>query len=287
MERLQLEVTLMRSDRVEIPLVCALGAFIGTLIALKLGWLWPLGVIAGGLIGYLTYHPYKVWPAIKRAAAIVFQPFVWVRSALWLFIISLPFTALITAFSSQWLTDLIKKTNTSTSPFVIIQSFMIAIGLVLCLAGLIWMIGILFSKEFFQKDSDYQAWQKGTWFCLIGALLLLYSTFFSYVIIGLAGIVEFVLAFFVAKALFKVLLRIPFGIFTLVRKIARFVALVFNFIHSRGRLLCGVDAAIGAAIGWYFHNPLIGALAGATIGLMNFELISVRFLKLAPSLIRR
>ena len=57
---------------------------------------------------------------------------------------------------------------------------------------------------------------------------------------------------------------------------------VLVLIHSDVRLLCGTDAAIGAGIGYLAHNPLIGALAGGILGLANYELVSIRWLKLVP-----
>ncbi len=57
---------------------------------------------------------------------------------------------------------------------------------------------------------------------------------------------------------------------------------LFFIIHSDERLLCLVDAATGAAIGgYYFGNAALGGLTGAIIGLVNYEIVSKRILKLA------
>ncbi len=63
----------------------------------------------------------------------------------------------------------------------------------------------------------------------------------------------------------------------------RLVKTVFILIHSNERLLCMVDAAIGVAV---FHftgnNIFLGMLAGGALGVINYEIISVRLLKLVP-----
>lgn len=42
----------------------------------------------------------------------------------------------------------------------------------------------------------------------------------------------------------------------------RLAATLLRLIHSEIRLLCGIDAAIGAAAGYYFHNGIVGAMIG-------------------------
>lgn len=37
------------------------------------------------------------------------------------------------------------------------------------------------------------------------------------------------------------------------------------------------------AIGYFCHSVLIGGLAGGLIGVLNFELFSIRILKLVPA----
>ena len=80
------------------------------------------------------------------------------------------------------------------------------------------------------------------------------------------------------------------GIWWLVRRgipgaavvIARFSWHLFKLIHSDERLLCGIDAAIGVLIGYFTGNALIGALLGGLFGVLNFEIMSKRVLKVVP-----
>jgi len=59
-----------------------------------------------------------------------------------------------------------------------------------------------------------------------------------------------------------------------------FIIEFFRLIHSELRLLCAVDAALGTAVGYFTGNPLIGAVAGGLLGVVNYEIITVRVMKL-------
>jgi hypothetical protein len=62
-----------------------------------------------------------------------------------------------------------------------------------------------------------------------------------------------------------------------------FIALVFVYVHSARRTICFVDATLGAAIGFSYGSAIIGFVAGFALGVINYEIISVRLLKLAPA----
>ena len=76
------------------------------------------------------------------------------------------------------------------------------------------------------------------------------------------------------------------GIVAFIVGSARFVGKAFVFVHSSRRTLCLVDAALGAAVGYHYANPIIGAFVGALLGAINYELVSVRLLKIAPQTAR-
>jgi hypothetical protein len=64
--------------------------------------------------------------------------------------------------------------------------------------------------------------------------------------------------------------------------LAQFIAGVFVYVHSSRRTLCFVDATLGAAIGYTFGSAIIGTIAGVVLGVINYELVSVRWLRLTP-----
>jgi hypothetical protein len=57
------------------------------------------------------------------------------------------------------------------------------------------------------------------------------------------------------------------------RLLSRFAVRVFVLTHSDIRLLCAIDAAIGAYIGYRFGNPIAGSIIGGLWGLANFYLV--------------
>lgn len=69
--------------------------------------------------------------------------------------------------------------------------------------------------------------------------------------------------------------------------ISRFFRTVFITIHSEIRLICGIDTAIGIATGyWIGHSTvftLVGAVIGVVVGLFNYYMVSIRWLKLKPA----
>ncbi|MBL7022080.1 hypothetical protein ISR92_02060 [Patescibacteria group bacterium] len=73
------------------------------------------------------------------------------------------------------------------------------------------------------------------------------------------------------------------AISTFFMKIAKLIRYIFVEIHSDIRLLCAVDAMIGAGIGYFYTNPIIGMIAGGILGVINYELVSKRWLKLVPT----
>lgn len=76
---------------------------------------------------------------------------------------------------------------------------------------------------------------------------------------------------------------IPMYAIDLLISIPMFVKTLFILIHSDERLLCMVDAGIGCAIGHLFGNiAIIGAVSGGLMGILHYELISKRILKLIP-----
>jgi len=58
----------MNRESGKVFVACALGAFIGALAALELNsYFWWLGLIVGGLVGYLTYEFKEVIEAVRQA----------------------------------------------------------------------------------------------------------------------------------------------------------------------------------------------------------------------------
>lgn len=125
-----------------------------------------------------------------------------------------------------------------------------------------WIVGVIILPFMFcvglwiAEDNDFEKTLPAWLFFL---LLVLWPT-----PLGLLGLITY--------ALVKLLL---FSV--------KFSWQLFRLIHSDLRLLCGCDATIGAVIGYAIGNALLGAVAGGLIGWLNYEFVSVRWLKLIPA----
>lgn len=69
----------------------------------------------------------------------------------------------------------------------------------------------------------------------------------------------------------------------LYRESSRFFVRAFVYVHSERRTLCFVDATLGAIAGFFLGSAITGALIGAVLGGINYEIVSVKWLKLVPT----
>jgi hypothetical protein len=70
--------------------------------------------------------------------------------------------------------------------------------------------------------------------------------------------------------------------FEMLGRFILFICRVFKYIHSDRRLLCFCEGALGTLAGMYWGNPIIGFIAGVLFGLISYQVISIRILKLKP-----
>jgi hypothetical protein len=59
-----------------------------------------------------------------------------------------------------------------------------------------------------------------------------------------------------------------------------FVKTSFIAVHSERRMLCCLDAMLGTLVGYYFGSWPVGTVAGLAFALVSYELVSKRWLKL-------
>lgn len=65
--------------------------------------------------------------------------------------------------------------------------------------------------------------------------------------------------------------------------LAKKIKQVFILIHSECRTICFVDAALGTGVGLYFGSPILGAVIGGLLGLVNYYVVSIKILKIKPA----
>ncbi len=253
----------MQRESGKIFISCAMGAGIGTLVSLELApFLWWVGLIVGGLTGYLSYD----WAQVKAAV-----PRAWKATSGW------------RPPENYW------RNLWRMCVFVLVWLSWAVLILVPC-AFYFWKDDWRFFKspeENFSivnviAGSLFQAVGIGTNLCILLA--------FAFSLAGLT-----VPAFEAAeprwypKTSSRELLRTYSSPCVLYRNVPRiacaapgfvasFARELFVRIHSERRLLCGVDACLGAGIGYVTGSVIVGALVGGVLGVINYELVTLRWL---------
>ncbi len=265
-----------------VAFACAFGAFIGALSALEISarfaygsYLWGIGALLGGAVAYVAvdFRHFCAGVAHSYRRTIAWRPFVSFWTAVGMEFIS--FMSLVTTCLSAFAIFVLLAAD-STVARDISAIFTLMFIAIMCIMGSLslsinarkgrtdceWERSLLRSRQlswnFFLKTNPLSV-----------SVMIVAGTFYLLrVLVGgtLSGIVS--LPRFVAEG----------G-----RKLANFVVGVFVYIHSERRTICFVDATIGAAIGYSYGSVFIGAVAGVVIGLVNYEVVSVRWLKLAPA----
>lgn len=245
-------------------LACALGGGVGALVALQM-WqpLWWVGMLVGGLIGYLTYE----FDEVRRAV-----PLAWRKATGW-----------------RWCPDwkwwrvflrLLPRTAMGEQSIIILPFLLFLWALdPKNVTGFI-VVGGFFSFFLVLRTVVATFVDTGKVMCGTTTMLAVIQDYWT--------VNVFRMYFWVVpRAMLKgVRLIATMGPGLIVKgavTVARFFWYLFILIHSEVRLLCGLDAAFGAAVGFYFGNAIVGALAGGMFGVINYEVVSKRWLKLVPA----
>lgn len=234
-------------------LACCLGAGIGALVALEMG-LWWLGAGIGFLTGYLSYE----WGTVREVFAHTWRAATTKREAdLSLVILAIklfcwnlnPAVTVGIATSLLLLVSYLLEPHNGATPLIaLLVCAMITLILdsVLCYAMLKDIVAAEYDEEVLEHARE------------VAILINPWRVYFVYLPLGLLKGTAWL-----AKMLWKV------------------TCVVFVTIHSEVRLLCGVDAAIGATVGYFLGNALLGAAIGGILGVLNYKLISRQLLRLA------
>lgn len=255
-----------------IALACFIGAVIGALLALQFNhYFWWAGILLGGITGYLSYEFKAVMWAVKSVSGIVWREMTQQKYN----IPAIPFDKIKT----------VGKLVVSILFVLVPCCFTLVIALLIVAS---WAI-VIFFLDLFPEDLGVLSNAGLTLVCLLPGF-----AFISYVcqvfhetesnpsmiksaikeFIWLNGLV--VLCFVIPRGLLWLTMRIPPAVTFLIRVAKR----TFILIHSEIRLLCMTDAMLGALVGYFCGNALVGGVAGAVLGVVNYKLVSVRWLKL-------
>lgn len=253
----------IRKETTSIGFACALGAFIGALLALEFKarfqygiYLLPVGAFIGGSVAYVAIDFRDFCFGIVRAyrATIAWKPYV-------------PF----------WKTYgiLFLGANTILATFCIILFAVSKERAVLdiCIVFSIFhfFLSYIFPIETIDHcKNDYLRAKS------IGFGMLKYGNPFGVAYLGLQA------SLYVIQTLWRMFLYVLKAIPTALVLTKQFVIKTFVYVHSDRRAICFVDSAIGALIGFFCGSAFIGALAGIMLGIANYEFVTVRWLKLVP-----
>ena len=248
-------------------LACALGATVGTYVAIEVTpVLWWIGLVVGGLVGYLSYEFNKVVAAVPRAwsAATSWKPnwrVIFPYFKAWAVATGFCINTLLffvffvecVAYSEAGWTGvaMLIQPGVPARITIAVVAFSMALGLLLAIA--VPRVVIKTLEGIYCIPVVFWMW------------VIPYCAFWG--------------TLWCVKHIPWMAERLCAGIAVLLR----FGVTLFRLTHSEMRLLCFVDAAIGVAIGHYFGSAIVGGLAGGLWGALNFEIFSIRVLKLVPA----
>ncbi|MFA6554244.1 MAG: hypothetical protein WCS89_01930 [Candidatus Paceibacterota bacterium] len=278
------------NNSVKVALACFMGAFIGALVALQFHYVWWIGVLIGGMVGYISYNldeipcaVKKVWvnlSEIKTATKAFFEDresiveiiglttFLSIGSFL---LISLLASAIQSIESTFILWNNLLQNNQlnylnprslegkELNGLIFLNINIIVIGLIFLLISLLWRLKARNNRTKSRNDLI----KNSNSFLISGLVYICLAPIVAPVVIVLVSLIFSAVVIYVSA---KISLKVVWG--------------TFKLIHSDIRILCMTDAMIGATIGYYSGNALFGGIVGAIFGVLNYEIISKRWFKL-------
>ena len=261
------------NQAMKVFLACAIGAGLGALNAMEINhYFWWLGPIIGGIVGYLSYEWQSVVGAAKHAykAASGWQPPSWrsIGNYVWLRVQIVILLFLFFGLFGAYLTLLF---GLVLMPFVVPSGQIIPF--LMNLPKAMWDIG-----------------------CILGigcTCMMTFPGFWINSVDGdLRGLSEEIvrlslsllvfpakLVYWIVSGVWSVMIGVPRAIVSVCRFVKRFGWELFIRIHSEVRLLCGVDALLGATVGYFAGSAIVGAIAGGMLGVVNYAVVTERWLK--------
>jgi len=237
-------------------LVIALGAFIGGTIAIQMSHMfWWVGALIGAVTAYFSYDVKTIISAIPVAfhRTCVWQP----NKKWWQIKLSDSFAGLGLGLSIGCVLPFFLLSGEKE---LVYGSYAISYMIYLVFFSVMcFFVGFTIgSSTESEKDPVFNFWRTNP--------VYVYC---------------WIIPCFLLRAVRQLAPRIPKLVVQSLAFILRFIKALFLLVHSEIRLLCAVDAALGTAIGYFAGNAIVGAIAGGLFGVANYELISVRMLKLA------
>jgi len=253
--------------QIKIFLACFLGAFIGTFVALQMNpALWWIGMLTGAFVGYVS-HEFEV--LIRTIGRSFIATFKWrPNKSFWRAYFSTGFGVVGLFHSifallvlSIWVDSGFSLVMKSLTNQELLQIFWAMVAFHFFLI----FVGGPFAIDTLEKNSEG-----------------IYSAGTSY---GKTNPVT-IIFWYLPRGTWFILKKIP-KVIDAVLALCIFAAVAgshavvegFKLVHSNIRLLCALDAAIGTMVGYFLGNTIIGGIAGGILGVLDYELVSKRLLR--------
>lgn len=256
------------NDSGKIFVACASGGGMGTLLALQMNLtFWWIGLIVGGALGYVSFDPMAIvhaipeaWVTTKRCSRKAAEAFFFgAREG---------FCLTSTVIFPVYILCVKAVGGTNVFVYMFLVGFMVFMSLFM---GVVAGTEYLSNPGLLTKKRVRADWKHCNALAVYG----------YYLPMGIWHLLNRVPR--MISAIPGVALKAAVVLHDVVASILEFGWNLFKLVHSELRVLCMVDAAIGTAIGYRFGSPLVGAVTGGIFGVLNYEVVSVRWLKLLPA----
>lgn len=311
----------MRSS-LNIAIACLMGSLVGSILALELGsFMWWIGAFVGGFIGYISYEFEKVIDVIKFVVYSAISDFrkrrkmsrqksrktLVEKTLIRLiqrenFIGSYVFSSGVTGlmYGISWVPALTSEKGMPTTTWTI-GSIMFS-----CFVGI--FLGIFLFKTSMNDDRrkyEVAFWKYPNGYTMVGNKAIIHCrkklieesrpekrSLLWFEILRWSPVFLPVSLLFLLGGWFIYVIgeispsiiwnRVVSGIIHFANSSLRLCKKIFFLIHDDVRLLCFTDSMLGACVGYFAGSAIIGAVAGAIFGVINYQIVSLRLLKLLP-----
>ena len=258
-----------RLSRLVVVLFC--GGFIGGSLAIQFGYIaWPLGALIGGFVTYIVYDFERVLAVILITydRAMIEIPATYRDIISWR-----PNSVYWKYWREAFVHDFNMFTNTCVALYFVAGGFYYFFGehsiannhfasrffLLFVAFGCVFS---LFTGWLTANDMARRAMVSGSAYEFRPGCPNVFKLYLWVVPRG------------VVKSGWWLIRHVPsFVMFT-----KKYVPIFFRLIHSESRIQFAMDTAIGAAIGYFVGSATVGGLSAVAIGVLDYELITVRML---------
>lgn len=256
----------MKNRTLKVSITCALAALIGAFIGIEYDYSIIIGMLAGGITGYLFWEAPTVFKAIpiayKNAKMEPPEKMSTIKIEIKNFIyLSLAALQLGLMFIFMFLLMFVKQGisifNTVQFVYASLSEIpILGIGEVI-MASAIGAV-VLYGNDHDEKISLVRMQKRADFvFKYLNPVAAPFTVSY-YIVYGLVRLLAFIVEYL--KFTFKTFIPWIFSI------IWRFIRNLFLLIHSEERVLCFTYAAISAGVGVFFHSAFLAAIIGAGTG---------------------